>query len=165
MKIETLLKFRDIKLFFFDLDGVLLNDAASAEKSIAAISKYSRNFIQLGAGFGIITAREEDDVIGRIKLIEGCFVISGSVAKVNRTDKLLKSLSIDFKNVFYMGDGLLDIPLLQKCGLSCAPKHARREVRRVVSFTSSSEKSEDVLKEILNYFKKSKEPASRATKH
>ncbi|MFA7227587.1 MAG: HAD hydrolase family protein [Melioribacteraceae bacterium] len=165
MKIETLLKFRDIKIFFFDLEGVLLNDNSPHEKCVGAIEKYCQNFNRLGAGFGIVTAREDDELIRSLKAVKGCFVISGSVAKVSRTDKFLKSISIDYDNVFYMGDELLDVPLLQKCGLSCAPKRARREVKRVVSFTSSSDRCEDVLKEIFNHFKKSKEPASRATKH
>lgn len=164
MKIETLLKFRDIKFFLFDLEGVLLTKGASIDNFIGTISNACRKFNELGGNFGIVTARGEDDLIKKLKLIEGCFVLSGSVAKVSMTDLFLNSVSVDYKNVFYMGDELLDIPLLQRCGLSCAPRHARREVRRTVSFIAASEKCEELLTEIINHYKKSKEPTSRATK-
>ncbi len=165
MKIENLLKIREIKIFFFDLDGVLIHPDAANEKCAEAVEKYALSFLQLGALFGIVTAREEDELILRLKSIENCVVLAGSINKTENADRFLKSRSINYKNAFYMGDDLLDIPLLQKCGFSAAPKKARREVKRVVTFISSAEKCEDVLKEIYNNFKKSKEPASRATKH
>ena len=115
--------------------------------------------------FGIVTARPEDEFINKLKSIDNCIVLAGSIAKVNMTDTFLRAHSINYQNVFYMGDDLLDIPLLQKCGLSCAPKSARREVKRAVSFTISADNCEEILNEIFNYIKKIKEPASRATKY
>lgn len=165
MKSELISKFREIKLFLFDLEGVLLNDGVSIEKCIETISRMSHNLNQIGVQFGIVTARKEDGVIRKLKTIDNCMVLAGSLAKVSMTDKFLQSRSIDYKNTFYMGDDLLDIPLLQKCGLSSAPKSARREVKRIVSFTSTSDNCDEILKELFNYIKKSKEPASRATKH
>lgn len=165
MKSEVLSKIREIKLFLFDLEGVLLNGSMPIEKCFDSISKVCRDFNDLGIKFGIVTARSEDELIKKLKSIENCIVLAGSLAKVNMTDIFLRSHSINYKNVFYMGDDLLDIPLLQKCGLSCAPKGARREVKRAVSFTTSADNCEEMLNEIFNYLKKSKEPASRATKH
>jgi len=164
MKSEVLLKIREIKLFLFDLEGVLLNGSMSIEKCVGSISKMCNDFNHLGIKFGIVTARSEDELIRKLKAINSCIVLSGSIAKVTMTDKFLLSHSINYKDVFYMGDDLLDIPLLQKCGLSCAPKSARREVKRAVSFTTSADGCEEMLNEIFNYLKKIKEPASRATK-
>jgi 3-deoxy-D-manno-octulosonate 8-phosphate phosphatase (KDO 8-P phosphatase) len=115
--------------------------------------------------FGIVTARADDKLIKKLKSFENCYVLNGSLAKVSMTNEFLLSNSIDYQNVFYMGDGILDIPLLQKCGLSCAPKSARREVKRAVSFSTNADNCEEFLKEILSYYKKSKEPVSRATKY
>ncbi len=165
MKSEVLFKMREIKLFLFDLEGVLLNGNMSLEKCFDSISKTNNSFNQLGVKFGIVTARSEDDLIIKLKTIDNCIVLAGSLAKVNMTDAYLYSHSIDYRNVFYMGDDLLDLPLLQKCGLSCAPKSARREVKRAVSFIASGDNCESMLNEIFNYIKKFKEPVSRATKH
>lgn len=165
MKSELLNKFREIKIFLFDLEGVLLNDGESIEKCTESVAKISNDFKQLGVMFGIVTARADDKLIKKLKSFENCYVLNGSLAKVSMTNEFLLSNSIDYQNVFYMGDGILDIPLLQKCGLSCAPKSARREVKRAVSFSTNADNCEEFLKEILSYYKKSKEPASRATKY
>jgi len=137
----------------------------SVEKCFESISKASIAFNQMDLKFGIVTARPEDEFIKKLKSIDNCIVLAGSLAKVNMTDTFLHSHSINYQNVFYMGDGILDIPLLQKCGLSCAPKSARREVKRAVSLSLNADNCEELLKEILSYYKKSKEPASRATKY
>jgi 3-deoxy-D-manno-octulosonate 8-phosphate phosphatase (KDO 8-P phosphatase) len=139
MKSEVLSKIREIKLFLFDLEGVLLNSSTSLEKCFDSISKVSNDFSQHGLRFGIVTARSEDEFIKKLKSIDNCIVLAGSLAKVDMTDNYLHSHSINYQNVLYMGDDLLDIPLLQKCGLSCAPKSARREVKRAVSFTTSAD--------------------------
>ncbi|MHB8931004.1 MAG: HAD hydrolase family protein [Melioribacteraceae bacterium] len=165
MKNELLNKFSEIKIFLFDLDGVLMHDGESIEKCTDSVAKICGDFKQMNIMFGIVTARAEDKLINKLKTIENCSVLNGSLDKVSMTNEFLLSKSIDYKNVFYMGDGILDIPLLQKCGLSCAPKSARREVKRAVSFSINADNCEELLKEILSYYKKSKEPASRATKY
>lgn len=165
MKSELLNKFREVKIFLFDLEGVLLNDGESTEKCIDSVAKICNDFKQLGVMFGIVTARTDDKLIKKLKSFENCHVLNGSLAKVSMTNEFLLSNSIDYQNVFYMGDGILDIPLIQKCGLSCAPKSARREVKRAVSFSTNADNCEELLKEIFSYYKKSKESASRATKY
>jgi 3-deoxy-D-manno-octulosonate 8-phosphate phosphatase (KDO 8-P phosphatase) len=165
MNSELLNKFREIKIFLFDLDGVLINTGESIEKCTNYVAKFCNDFKELGVMFGIVTARSNDVLIENLKSIENCYVLNGSLDKVSMADEFLSSKLILYKNVFYMGDSLLDIPLLQKCGLTCAPKSARREVKRTVSFSTNTDNCEELLKEIFTYYKKSKEPASRATKY
>lgn len=165
MKNELLNKFKEIKIFLFDLDGVLMHDGESIEKCTDTVAKISDDFKQLNILFGIVTARAEDKLINKLKTIENCSVLNGSLDKVSMTNKFLLSKEIDYQNVFYMGDGILDIPLLQKCGLSCAPKSARREVKRAVSLSLNADNCEELLREILGYYKKSKESSNRATKY
>ena len=107
--------------------------------------------------FVIITAREDGDLINKLKAIENCYVISSSLDKVSSADNFLTTSSVDYKNVFYMGDDLLDIPLLKKCRLSSAPLSGRREVKRIVNFVTKSNDPENILNEIISLFKKSME--------
>lgn len=159
MKQEILDKLKEIKLFLFDLEGVLLfNGNSSQEKSygkfIDEIIKASRDFAKYGVLFGIVTARREDELIDRLKEIENLILISTSVEKVSMVEELVVKLNLSFDKVFYMGDEVLDIPLLRKCGLTAAPKNANREVKRVVNFTVDVNSTEAVLKEIFNLFQK-----------
>jgi len=164
MKNDLLSKFVEIKIFLFDLEGVLLNHCILEERCVELIEKACLDFKMLGLMFGIVTARKEDSLIQRLKSLDSCFVLAASLDKVSLTDEFLNMHSVEYKNVFFMGDDLFDIPLLIKCGISCAPGNARREVKRVVSFVAKSDQCDELLKEIISYYQKSKEVAAHATK-
>ena len=108
----------------------------------------------MGARFGIVTSRN-DELVSKLKTHGDCIFLSASLNKVKMVDEMLKDKKVDYQNVFYIGDDLLDIPLLQKSGVSCVPRDGRREVKRVASFVSKSNSGE-VLQEIIDYFKESK---------
>jgi len=155
MKNEILTKIKEIKIFLFDLEGVLLNDNITHDKLFNLLSAKVKEFNQLGLKFGIITAREDDDLIKKLKSIEHCTVISSSLDKVSSADNFLTTNSVDYKNVFYIGDDLLDIPLLKKCRLTSSPMNGRREVKRIVNFVVKTKNPENILNEILGLIKKS----------
>ena len=164
MKSEILTLMKEIKIFLFDLDGVLLNDNTTQEKLFAILPAKIKEFNRYGLKFGIITARENDDLINKLKSIENCYVISSSLDKVSSADIFLAENSFDYKNVFYMGDDLLDIPLLKKCKLSSAPLSGRREVKWIVNFVAESKDPENILNEILSLIKKSMEMEASVAK-
>ncbi len=163
MRSELGARIRELKIFLFDLDGVLRSDNASFENCYSRVSRAAREFKNLGTLFGIVTAGKEDEHLSRLRSIENCIVFSSSIDKVSLTRQFLEEKNIDYKNVFYIGDDLLDIPLLRQCGVSCAPRNAKREVKRSVSFIAKAESCDDLLDEIINLFKRSKEAANRAT--
>lgn len=164
MKNEILLKLRDVKLFLFDLEGVLTHAEYPVDKCVELISKACYEFTGMGLKFGIVTARKEDDLIEKLKKISGCNVLSSALDKVSAVDEFLKANLLDYESVFYIGDDLLDIPLLAKCKVSAAPGSARREVKRVVNFVVKADKCEDLIPEIVNAYMNSKEKPGRAAK-
>ena len=165
MKNELADKFRNLKIFLFDLDGVLTSEHAPVENCLYRVEKAASEFKKLGALFGIVTARDEDEFLAKLKLIDNCVIFSSSINKVLITQKYLSENNIDYKNVFYIGDDILDIPLLRECGVSCAPKNSKREVKRCVTFVSKTDNCDDLLDEIINLYKRSKEAPGRATKY
>lgn len=165
MKTKFPIKLNTVKIFLFDLEGVLHKQGMSNENCFEAIKHACSELNKLGLMFGIVTASTDDEFIKQLKTIKECIVLSSSIDKVSATDNFLAVQVIDYQNVFYMGDDLLDIQLLKKCGVSCAPKSARREVKREVTFLSQSESCEEFLNELINYCGKSKETQINATKH
>ena len=159
MKQEILDKLKHIKLFLFDLEGVLLYNRNSFEeksykKFLDEVIKAGAEFNKYKVFFGIATARREDELIDALRKIESWIILSTSIEKVSAVEELITKLNISFDEVFYMGDDVLDIPLLRKCGLSASPKSANREVKRVVNFTINSKSTEEVFQEIFNLFQK-----------
>jgi len=159
MKSEILNKLKYIRLFLFDLEGVLISKQAtdSSErfsKMQTQIKKACDEFSMFNLKFGIVTASDEP-FYEQIKNLDNCVLLSNSINKVKMVDDYLKQVNIDYKQVLYIGDDILDIPLLQKVGISGAPKDGRREVKRVVNFITKSNSGE-VLPEIIDFIKQTK---------
>lgn len=155
MKSEVLQKIKDIKLFLFDLEGVLLISESNGEqKFLKEISSLCEEFKKRDILFGIITARKKDDLIYELSKCENCILISSTLAKAGAAEELLQELNLEFGKVFYIGDEILDIPLLQKCGLSAAPDIAKREVKRAVNFVVKGNGASETVKEILDIYDK-----------
>lgn len=147
-------KLKNIRLVIFDLEGVLLTEIILNDeiinKLISDINKASVEFKKRGLYFAIITARQKDDLIYELEKIQNCVVISSTIDKVSAAEKILKDLKLECKNVFFVGDGILDIPLLKKCGVSAAPKTAKREVKREVDLIIKNDNCRVVFEEIFN---------------
>jgi len=156
MKIEILSKLKNIRLFLFDLEGVLLFKNDDENIFISEIQKAVTEFINRDLIFGIISAREEDSLIKKLKEINGCNVLASSLEKVKAADILLRKFSIEYKNVFYMGDEVIDIPLMQKCSLAVAPKIAKREVKRNATYITNALSTGELFEEIFSLIDKSK---------
>jgi 3-deoxy-D-manno-octulosonate 8-phosphate phosphatase (KDO 8-P phosphatase) len=164
MKNDVLAKLQDVKVFLFDLEGVLTHADVSKEKCSELIENVCKVFNQHGLIFGIVTAHCQDEFIKKLSAIENCFVLTSTLDKVSAVDNFLESKALNYEQVFYMGDDLLDIPLLKRCAVSAAPKTARREVKRIVNYISKSEKCEDLVFEIIDSYKESQETLKRANK-
>lgn len=159
MKLDLLQKFSEIKLFLFDLEGVLIAKDYTEEdynelEFFNKLQKACLEFKKLGVEFGIVTA-SQSEIVSRIKNSNSCIVLSDSINKVALVDNLIISKNLSYDELFYIGNDLLDIPLLQKCKIAATPKDGRREVKRVVTFTTKNN-SGNVLNEIIDYFKQSK---------
>ncbi|NMB82339.1 MAG: hypothetical protein GYA14_11035 [Ignavibacteria bacterium] len=66
---------------------------------------------------------------------------------------MIKNLTLDFKNVFYAGDEVLDLPLLNKVGFSASPSWAGRDVKRSVKYILKGNNIKSIFSEILNAVK------------
>lgn len=142
-------KLNDIKIFMFDLDGVLLKNSEDKVNLCQQMTEFSNALKNDKCFTGIITARDGDEITTSLDEMENCFVISSSFNKEKLMIEKLKDLEMDFNNLFYSGDDILDLPLLQKSGISCAPSNARREVKRAVDIVLDEDESYNILDTVL----------------
>ena len=144
----------NIRLLMFDLEGVLVpkntsNDLLPMKKNIQAIKKFFGKINASGLTCGIVTLRNEDELIEQLRSIPDCSVITAIFDKVSPVEKLLAEKNLSFENLFYMGDDMFDIPLLNKAAISAAPGNAHKEVKRIVNVVIPYANIEDLFNYIF----------------
>ncbi|MGE5398951.1 MAG: HAD hydrolase family protein [Ignavibacteriales bacterium] len=156
-------KLDKLKFLLFDLHGVVLYDNENAagqthiENSLELLQTDLERIYRLGLKCGVISGSEDDVIINRIREMGIEEVFSHSLDKVSQAEKLLRKHNLTYENIGYVGDDILDIPLLMKTGFSAAPREARREVKRIVNYVTRNTKERTVLSDILEMITKAKE--------
>jgi 3-deoxy-D-manno-octulosonate 8-phosphate phosphatase (KDO 8-P phosphatase) len=128
-----------VRLLLLDVDGVLTDGTITLAgdgtegkrfhiKDGAAIVWAQR----LGLKVGLLSARPSPVTTRRATELRIRIVVETSQPKIVAYDQLVRRLKLTDGEVAYMGDDLLDLPVLRRAGLSLAPSDAAVEVRRHV---------------------------------
>jgi 3-deoxy-D-manno-octulosonate 8-phosphate phosphatase (KDO 8-P phosphatase) len=151
-------KFSKVKILFFDLDGVLNTQSEnSTDKDFCnVLSEFCKKCSDYNLKVFVITGREDDEITKAVSEIDNCFIKTASVNKVQAAGEILLELQLNFDDAFFIGDNILDIPLLQRVGLKACPRGARREVKRIVDFIADGETCEEILSEVMSYIENSR---------
>lgn len=135
---------RGIRLILLDVDGVL-TDGTVVMHGDGAESKafHIRDgaaivwAMQTGVDVGLLSARSSAATTQRANQLGIRIVAQGAISKPAEFERILAEQGLTESEVAYMGDDLLDIPVLKRAGLSGAPADAAPEVREVVDWVSA----------------------------
>ena len=106
--------------------------SASAPKSTHA----PRSCSVPGLEIGFLSGRSSDATKQRAAELGITIVIQGENDKMAGFQKILQDTALSREQVAYMGDDLLDLPVLGQAGLSAAPADAIDDVRMAVDWVS-----------------------------
>jgi 3-deoxy-D-manno-octulosonate 8-phosphate phosphatase (KDO 8-P phosphatase) len=145
-----------VRLLLLDVDGVLTDgtitisgDGTEAKrfdiKDGAAIVWAQR----LGIKVGLISARPSAVTTRRASELRIRIVVETSQPKIAAYDQLLRRLKLSDEDVAYMGDDLLDLPVLRRAGLALAPADAAAEVRRQVHHVTAAPGGRGAVREAV----------------
>ncbi len=138
MKIEATLQQRaeKIKLVIFDVDGVLTDGRLffgdDGQEYKAFFSKDGlgmKMLIRSGVEVAIITARSSQVVAHRMENLGIQHFYQGQSDKLPAYRKIASSLNLEAEQVAYVGDDLIDLPVMVEVGLSIAVADAHPEVQ------------------------------------
>ncbi len=141
---------RKIRYFLFDVDGVLsdgmiIHSVAAAGGQMALETKhfhvrdgYALKAAQrLGFGVGLLSARGSAVTALRAKELGIQDCIQARLDKGAAFAELLAARKLDASEVAYMGDDLIDLAVLRRCGLAAAPLDSHAEVFKIAHFRSA----------------------------
>jgi 3-deoxy-D-manno-octulosonate 8-phosphate phosphatase (KDO 8-P phosphatase) len=147
---------RRVKLLLFDVDGVLTDGVVTMHadgseskgfhiKDGAAIVWAQR----AGIPVGLLSSRSSGATSQRAAQLAVRLVQQGVANKSTAFDRILNDANLTEDVVSYMGDDLLDLPVLTRCGLSAAPADAVAEVRSAVHWVSGVAGGRGAVRELI----------------
>ena len=160
-----------IRLLLFDVDGVLTDGVVVMH----ADGSESKGFhIRDGAAIvwaqragipvGLLSARTSGATTHRAAQLAVRIVVQGVKSKLASYDQIVRDAAIDDAAVAYMGDDLLDLPVIARVGLSGAPADAAPEVRERVDWVSQSGGGRGAVREFIELVLRAQDRWERVTR-
>jgi 3-deoxy-D-manno-octulosonate 8-phosphate phosphatase (KDO 8-P phosphatase) len=153
-----------IKLVLFDVDGVLTD----GKILMHADGTESKQFdirdgtaivwaLRLGLTVGFLSARSSPPTALRAAQLGVTLVHQGVASKLETYDQIVDELLLEPEQVAYMGDDVLDLPVLRRAGLSAAPADAVPAVRERVHWISRAAGGHGAARELIEMILKSQD--------
>ncbi|HET9013079.1 MAG TPA: HAD hydrolase family protein, partial [Gemmatimonadaceae bacterium] len=147
---------RRIRLILFDVDGVLtdgkvlLHADGSESKQFDIKDGTAIVWAQrCGLTVGLLSARSSAATTQRATQLGIAHVHQGVASKLETFDRLITDLGVEAEDVAYMGDDVLDLPVLSRAGLAAAPSDAADDVRARVHWVSRARGGDGAARELV----------------
>lgn len=128
---DILAKAQGIRLVIFDVDGVLtdgslyLGDDGQEYKAFHSRDGHGMKMLQhSGVTIGIITGRTSEVVRIRMESLGVEHVFQGKLEKLPAYEELRDKLGLEDAQIAYVGDDVVDLPIMRRVGLAIAVNDA-----------------------------------------
>jgi 3-deoxy-D-manno-octulosonate 8-phosphate phosphatase (KDO 8-P phosphatase) len=133
---ETKTDFSALKMLIVDVDGVLtdggiiINSDGSEGRRFSVLDEHRIRMWQRGGLlFGIISGKESECTSIFAERLGIKFVLQGCKKKLGAFENLLEENSLSLEEVAFIGDDLVDLPLIRRAGIGIAVANAVEEVK------------------------------------
>lgn len=148
-------KIKAVKLLILDVDGVMTDGSIIYDddgKEIKIFDVKDGHGIKLlmraGIDVAIITARESKVVLHRAKNLGIEMVYQKAMDKVIAFEDILKKRQLSPQETAYIGDELVDIPLLRRVGFAVTVKDAVADVKKRIDYITAKNGGCGAVREI-----------------
>ncbi|MBI5341925.1 MAG: HAD-IIIA family hydrolase [Deltaproteobacteria bacterium] len=151
-----------VRLFLTDVDGVLTDGGIVYDSDGREIKRFHvrdghgiKMLQRAGVEVGIITGRTSEVVSVRARELGISIVRQGSTDKVATWREILAEKGLSPRETAYVGDDIVDLPLLREVGFSASVFDAEDYVRDAADFVSSRGGGRGAVREIIEFLLKS----------
>ncbi len=148
-------KLKKIKLLILDVDGVMtdgsiiIDDEGHELKSFNVRDGHGIKILQrYGVKVVILTGRKSKVVEYRAKDLEIEDVYQGTLNKKEVFEKILDKRKLSADKVAYIGDDIVDIPVLKRVGFSVAVDDALDIVKKSVDYVTKNSGGHGAVREV-----------------
>jgi len=148
-------KARKIRMVIFDVDGVLTDGSLHftvGGEEIKTFNSHDGHGMKMlkasGVELAIITSRESRCVALRAQDLGITLVYQGAKNKLQVFEELLVKLGLDASACAYVGDDLVDLPVMLRCGLPVCVPAAPALVKKHADYVTCLEGGRGAVREV-----------------
>ena len=161
---------RRIKIILFDVDGVwtdgtiwiypmpvALPDGSIATRMVEAkgYSAHDGAGVTLarlgGMKVGLITKRISETVAMRARDLKLEFVYQGQAFKMKAVREIAENSGVALDEIAYVGDDVIDLPVMRQCGFAVAVANARPQVKAEAHYVTPNKGGEGAGRDAIEF--------------
>ena len=142
---ELLIRAQEIRVAFFDVDGVLtdgglyLSDEGESMKRFHILDGLGLKLLQrAGITPAVITGRDSTPLRSRLEALGVVHAHYGIEDKAPAAAKTLAELGVGWAQAAAIGDDWPDLPVLRRCSVAVAPPNAHAEVKAIAHHVTAA---------------------------
>jgi 3-deoxy-D-manno-octulosonate 8-phosphate phosphatase (KDO 8-P phosphatase) len=154
---DVLQRAKNIRLAFFDVDGVftdgglLFTEHGETIKRFSTLDGHGLKALQAaGITPAVITGRDSGALRKRLSDLGIQHAIFGTLDKVPAAQKLLNQLGFDWSQASFMGDDWPDLAVMTRAALAVAPANAHHEVKARAHYVTHLQGGHGAVREICD---------------
>ena len=148
-------KLKRIKLLLLDVDGVLTDGSIIYNDSGAETKVFNvkdglgiRILMKAGIQVGIVTSRTSKTLNHRCNNLGISLIFDGVRDEASVLELISKQTGLQAEDIAFVGDDLIDLPLLKRVGLSIAVADAHETVIENVDMVTSKKGGAGAVREV-----------------
>jgi len=152
---EAVARAKGVRLLLMDVDGVMtdgtifLDDNGVETKGFNIMDGLGISLLrQAGIALGIVTGRTSQVVARRAEELRLAHVVQGCADKGAAAGEILAAEGLSWEALAYVGDDLIDLPVLRRAGLAACPAGAAAEVKAVAHHVTAAEGGRGAVREL-----------------
>lgn len=163
-------KAKSVRMLIMDVDGVLTNGEIIYTGGGQEVKHFNvrdgfgiRLAHRVGLKTAIITARYSEVVTHRSRELEITEIRQNALKKLPAYEQIIKTHQLTDEQVAYIGDDLVDLPLLKRVGLAVAVADAQPEVRQAAHYVTQLPGGKGAVRELIELILKAQDTWQEAT--
>lgn len=150
-------RLKDIRLLLLDVDGVLTDggiiyDGNGLETKVFNVRDgHGIKMLQrCGIKVGIITGRTSVVVDIRAKELGIDLLYQGALKKLAVYDEIRHRTGLSDSQIAYIGDDIIDVPVMRRVAFAAAPSDGLAETRKVAHYVTSCSGGRGAVREVCD---------------
>lgn len=151
----------EIKMLITDVDGVLTDgtiiiggDGTESKKFNLLDGHGIKMWHRAGLATAFISGRDTPATSIRASQLNVNYVFQGCKKKLPAFEELLEKAGLSENQVAYIGDDLMDLPLVKRAGLGVAVAGSASELKDAADYVTTAQGGDGAVREVIEYILK-----------